>query len=108
MNFPLIAELLVGSFAAGGFSQKVGYYNPAMLAASVLMPVGAGRMSTTFQVETGHAMWIGHQVIFGFGLGLGLQQPSPGGAQTVLSRVDVPTGGSRSCSLRSSLGGRCL
>lgn len=34
------------------------------------MPIGAG-LITTFTPTTNHARWIGYQVIYGFGLGLG-------------------------------------
>ncbi|MCJ1247227.1 hypothetical protein MMC30_004441 [Trapelia coarctata] len=54
------------------------------------MSVGAG-LVTTFTRDTGHAQWIGYQVLFGFGLGLGYQQAGIA-AQTVLSKEDIPTG----------------
>jgi len=55
-----------------------------------MMPIGAGLIST-FTTTTNHSKWIGYQVIFGFGLGIGMQQASVA-LQTVLSRKDVPTG----------------
>lgn len=54
------------------------------------MPIGAGLLST-FTPSTGHAKWIGYQVIFGLGLGFGAQQPL-NVAQTVLGRSDIATG----------------
>jgi hypothetical protein len=56
----------------------------------VLTPIGAGLIST-LQVDSGHSEWIGYQVLYGYGLGLGFQQAQLA-AQTVLKRVDVPTG----------------
>ncbi|KAF2492708.1 major facilitator superfamily protein [Lophium mytilinum] len=87
---PLIISLVVASFIAGGFVQKVGYYTPPMLLSSILMPIGAG-LITTWQVNSGHAMWIGYQVFFGLGLGFGMQQ-STMAAQCVLNKKDVSSG----------------
>lgn len=39
----------------------------------MLSSVGIGLIST-WTVDTGMAYWIGYQVVFGFGVGLGLQQ----------------------------------
>ena len=90
MQLPLILGLVVASISAGICVSKIGYYTPFMIANSVIMSIGAG-LITTFTPSTGHAEWIGYQVIFGFGLGLGMQQASLA-AQAVLQRKDVPTG----------------
>jgi MFS family permease len=87
---PLIIALLVSSFFAGGTVSALGYYTPMLIGCSIIITIGAGLM-TTFKVDTGHAIWIGYQVIFGFGIGLGQQQASLA-AQTVLPAVDVPVG----------------
>lgn len=50
---------------------KFGYYVPFMIANGVIMSIGAG-LITTFTSKTIHARWIGYQVIFGYGLGLGM------------------------------------
>jgi hypothetical protein len=63
-----------------------------MLLGAVIMPIGAGLIST-FTVHTGHSKWIGYQVLYGFGMGLGMQQSSVA-VQTVLQRRDVATGAS--------------
>ena len=89
-NLPLILALVVAAIVNGAFVSQVGYYNPTMIASSVTMSVGAG-LVTTFRRDTGHAQWIGYQVIYGFGLGLGMQQ-SGIAAQTVLSKQDIPVG----------------
>ncbi|KAJ7615194.1 hypothetical protein DFH06DRAFT_1013362, partial [Mycena polygramma] len=53
---------------------------------------GAGLMIiSTFEANTGHAHWIGYQIIFGLGAGSGSQEPVIA-AQTVLSQEDIPTG----------------
>jgi len=90
MILPSLLALVVSSFLAGVFTKKTGYYAPMMIASSVVMPIGVG-LFTTFTPETGHAKWIGYQILFGFGLGLGMQQGSMA-AQTVLAKKDVPTG----------------
>ncbi|KAJ6579472.1 DHA14-like major facilitator [Mycena vulgaris] len=89
-NLPMILSLVISSLLAGGVITAVGYYTPFMIMSSILMAVGAGLLST-FTVNTGHAHWIGYQVIYGFGVGFGMQQPIMA-AQTVLSLQDVPTG----------------
>ena len=91
-NLPLILTLIIASIINGAFVSKVGYYAPTMIASSVVMSVGAGLL-TTFRRDTGHAQWIGYQVTYGFGLGLGMQQ-SGIAAQTVLSKQDIPVGAS--------------
>ncbi|KAJ6615532.1 major facilitator superfamily domain-containing protein [Mycena sp. CBHHK59/15] len=89
-NLPLILSLVVSSLVSGGVITFVGYYTPFMILSSVLMAVGAGLIST-FVPSTGHEHWIGYQIIFGFGVGFGMQQPIIA-AQTVLSLQDIPTG----------------
>lgn len=91
-NIPLVIALVVASIFSGGLVSKLGYYTPFMIASSMIMSVGAG-LITTFKQNTGHAEWIGYQVIYGFGLGLGMQQ-SAIACQTVLSRQDIPVGAS--------------
>jgi hypothetical protein len=87
---PLIIALLVASIIAGGTVSALGYYTPMLIGCSIIISAGAGMM-TTFKVDTGKAIWIGYQVIFGFGIGLGQQQAGLA-AQTVLPTVDVPVG----------------
>lgn len=90
MNLPLIISLVIGTIISGGLVTATGYYNPFMILCCLLMSIGAGLM-TTFTPTTGHAKWIGYQVVYGFGLGLGIQQASVA-VQTVLSKPDVPVG----------------
>lgn len=89
-TIPLVLALVVGAIGAGQLTGLLGYYTPFMIASACVMPIGAGLVST-FKVSTGEPTWIGYQVLFGIGLGMGMQQ---GGlaAQTVLSKKDVPTG----------------
>lgn len=88
-NIPLILGLVIVSMISGIFITVLGYYTPFMILSSVLMATGAGLIST-FKVGTGHAMWIGFQAIYGFGVGAGMQQGIIA-AQTVCTLDDVPT-----------------
>lgn len=89
-TIPLVLAVVVSSISAGFLVTKVGYYSPFMIANSIIMSIGAGLL-TTWTPDTLHPKWIGYQVIFGFGLGLGMQQASLA-AQAVLSRKDAPIG----------------
>ncbi|KAI0418135.1 MFS general substrate transporter [Xylaria grammica] len=89
-TLPFVLSLVVGSTLSGAFTQKVGYYVPAMIASPSLLAVGQGLMST-FRVNESSSHWIGFQVIGGFGLGLGMQAASLA-AQATLPAPDVPIG----------------
>lgn len=89
-NLPMIMALVVMSILSGILVTVTGYYTPWMIASSIFMAVGVGLLST-FEVDTGHAKWIGYQVIYGFGVGFGMQQALIA-AQTVLHIDDVPVG----------------
>lgn len=89
-TLPFVLSLVVGSTLSGAFTQKVGYYVPAMIASPSLLATGQGLMST-FRVNESSSHWIGFQVIAGFGLGLGMQASSLA-AQAVLPIPDVPIG----------------
>lgn len=89
-NLPMILSLVIASLVAGGLVTVLGYYTPFMIASSVLMAIGAGLIST-FAVDSSPAQWIGYQILYGIGVGIGMQQ-SLIAAQTVLTLQDVPTG----------------
>lgn len=89
-TLPFVLSLVVASTLSGIFTQKVGYYVPAMIASPSLLAIGQGLMST-FSVDEASSHWIGFQVIAGFGLGLGMQASSLA-AQAVLPMPDVPIG----------------
>ena len=92
MILPLVLAMTSAAVSAGLLTRKLGYYVPFMIACAVIMPIGAGLIST-FTPSTAHPAWIGYQVLFGLGLGLGQQQAMVA-AQTVLARKDVPIGAS--------------
>ncbi|KAJ7485668.1 DHA14-like major facilitator [Mycena latifolia] len=89
-NLPMILSLVISSLIAGGIVTAVGYYAPFMILSAIFMGVGAGLIST-FDISTEHTHWIGFQVIFGLGVGFGLQQPVMA-VQTVLRLQDIPIG----------------
>ncbi|KAJ5666648.1 hypothetical protein N7462_011057 [Penicillium macrosclerotiorum] len=89
-NIPMVLSLVIASILSGAAVSHTGYYVPFMLVSSIFMAIGAG-MITTFKVDTGHPAWIGYQVLFGLGLGSGMQQPTLA-AQTVLDQADVSIG----------------
>ncbi|KAE9372519.1 MFS general substrate transporter, partial [Stipitochalara longipes BDJ] len=90
MLLPMILATVATSLASGFIVSKVGYYTPFFILSSTITPIGAGLLAT-FTPSTGHAQWIGYQILYGIGLGLGAQQPLTV-IQTVLSRSDIATG----------------
>lgn len=90
MSIPLVLALVVAAMLCGAMVQRFGYYTPFMYGSVVLASIGAGLL-TTFHEDTNHSKWIGYQVLFGLGIGMGMQQ-SGLAVQTVLKHKDVPTG----------------
>lgn len=89
-TIPMVLGLVAGAIISGSIITATGYYVPWMFVSTVLMSTGAG-LITTFKLDTGSPAWIGYQVLFGLGLGVGMQQPSLA-AQTVLAGKDVSIG----------------
>lgn len=87
---PTTLGTVVFSLIAGFGVSKSGYYTPFMIVGSALLLVGASVIST-WKPSTSNATLIGHQILFGAGAGLGIQQAHTA-AQAVLSDVDIPTG----------------
>ncbi|KAK9234809.1 major facilitator superfamily domain-containing protein [Lipomyces kononenkoae] len=90
MSIPLVLSLVILSLICGGAVTALGHYVPMMILASILSSIGAGLL-TTFTVTTGHAEWIGYQVVYGAGIGAGMQMPLLA-AQVVLTLDDIPVG----------------
>ena len=86
----MVLGVVIFSMVSGILTTVLGYYTPFVLLASVLIGIGSGLLST-FTVDTGAGKWIGYQIIFGAGVGFGMQQPLIA-AQTVLKKKDVPLG----------------
>lgn len=90
MCLPMILAVVIANIISGAGTTVVGYYAPFIIIGTILMSIGAGLL-TTFEVTTGHPEWIGYQVIYGLGVGFGMQQALIT-VQTVLSLDDIPTG----------------
>lgn len=73
MNLPMLLAQVILSIVAGAYVTQFAYYTPFMIISSLLMAVGASLLST-FQPDIGSGKWIGYQVIFGAGVGTGMQQ----------------------------------
>jgi MFS family permease len=89
-TIPLVLSLVVMGIVGAMFTERVGYYVPAMLLSPCLCAVGGGMLST-LTPSAGSSHWIGYQVIYGFGIGCGFQTSNLA-PQTVLPRADVPLG----------------
>ncbi|KAF8192242.1 MFS transporter [Mycena galopus ATCC 62051] len=85
-TMPMILSLVIASVISGGLITSVGFYAPFILLSTALMTIGAGLIST-FKTNTGHSQWIGYQIIYGLGVGCGMQVPLVA-AQTVLELKD--------------------
>jgi hypothetical protein len=81
---------IIGSIMAGGWiCSKTGYYHPLMFAPITLGAVGAG-LIYTWDVDTSTSKLIGYQILYGVGVGLGLQQAIV--AVQAGSNIDIPSG----------------
>ena len=89
-NLPMIMGVVIFSVITGGLVTTLGYYTPFIYFSTIMMGIGAGLIAT-WKVDTGHSKWIGYQIIFGIGVGSGMQQTLMA-AQTVLPLDDVPVG----------------
>jgi len=89
-TIPLLLSMVILSIPTAIFTQKIGYYVPAMLISPIFCAAGAGLLST-LTPSSDHSKWIGFQVLYGFGLGCGFQTSNLA-PQNVLPRADVPTG----------------
>ncbi|KAH8734144.1 major facilitator superfamily domain-containing protein [Ilyonectria robusta] len=90
MLLPLILSTIIGTISSGIIISRTGYNTPFFLLSSVMMPIGAGLIST-FTPTTGAGKWISYQIILGIGFGFGVQQPM-NVVQTILDRADIATG----------------
>ncbi|PYH94687.1 MFS general substrate transporter [Aspergillus ellipticus CBS 707.79] len=92
MILPFVLSMVVTVISCGFLVAILGYYNPFMYASTILMSVAVGLLST-LQPTTPSPKWIGYQVLFGIGLGMGFMQANVA-VQTCLDRADVPVGAS--------------
>ncbi|KAJ4302891.1 hypothetical protein N0V90_001782 [Kalmusia sp. IMI 367209] len=71
---PMIIAHVIAALSSGPIVNNVGYYIPVALFAAILLSVGSGLIAT-FSPGTSTGKWIGYQILYGAGRGLGLQMP---------------------------------
>lgn len=89
-TLPMILSSVVSTILGGVLVSVLGYYAPFMLLSSVLMSIGSGLLTTLVNTST-PAQWIGYQLAFGIGIGLGGQLPIIA-VQAVLPIEEVASG----------------
>ena len=71
---PSILIALVFAVVAGRAVSVVGYYTPFALASAVFMAIGYG-LTATLGPHSSTGDWVGFQLLFGVGRGMGMQMP---------------------------------
>ncbi|KAL8807193.1 MAG: hypothetical protein Q9182_000875 [Xanthomendoza sp. 2 TL-2023] len=89
-TLPILLAQTICVVLGGIIVSTTGHYLPLMWASVVLTPIGAGLL-TTLNGGSGSGKWIGYQILYGIGGGLGYQQGITA-AQTVLSDADINIG----------------
>ncbi|KIV94567.1 hypothetical protein PV10_02322 [Exophiala mesophila] len=102
MTIPLVMSLVLANIASGIGTTLIGYYTPFYYLSVVFSTIGAGLL-TTFESNTASPKWIGYQIIYGFGVGFGMQQAIVT-VQAVLPLKDIPTG-TALCMFMQTFGG---
>jgi MFS family permease len=87
---PMVLALIFFGFIAAAITQKIGYYVPAMLLSPLFAAVGMGMLST-LTPSSGAGAWIGYQIVYGIGIGIGSQSANLV-SQATLPRSDMPIG----------------
>ncbi|MCJ1432591.1 hypothetical protein MMC27_001948 [Xylographa pallens] len=87
---PLIISLVFGAISSGIVVNSTGYYTQFLYIGCIFLAIGTG-LITTFTVDINEGKWIGFQILAGYGIGCGMQQPSMA-AQNHLTSQDIPTG----------------
>ncbi|KAK9241400.1 major facilitator superfamily domain-containing protein [Lipomyces kononenkoae] len=73
-TLPFIALFAVGSMMSGGIIGKTRVFQPFLLVGGLLATAGAALLYT-LEADSSKSRYLGPQVIFGFGIGLGCQVP---------------------------------
>ncbi|OAK95148.1 MFS general substrate transporter [Phaeosphaeriaceae sp. SRC1lsM3a] len=84
-----LVSMTISSIIIGGTVTKLGYYTPFCWFGSALFTIGAGLLYT-LKVNSTPGVWIGYQVLAGFGMGSCVQIPFIA-VQVVASQEDMPT-----------------
>ncbi|KAF7193418.1 MFS-type efflux pump MFS1, partial [Pseudocercospora fuligena] len=87
---PFLVSVTISAVLSGASITILGPLNPVMWIGSAIFVVGAG-MLYTLQPDSGPGMWIGYQVLAGFGAGMCVQVPFVA-VQVALSEKDMPIG----------------
>lgn len=87
---PFMLAVIISSVASGGLVTKFGKYYFVLVPSIMLVIIGTG-LITTWRVNTGHAKWIGFQVVMGLGTGGSFNIPLTA-VQAALPLDDIPTG----------------
>lgn len=87
---PFMICVIISSIGSGMAVTKFGRFTPILIVGIIPVIVGTG-LITTWGVDTGHAKWIGYQVVMGIGTGGSFQIPLTA-VQSALTLEDVPTG----------------
>lgn len=85
-----LVSITISSIVIGGAITSIGYYTPFMWFGSAVFCIGAG-MLYTLKINSSPGIWIGYQVLAGFGAGAGVQVPFVA-VQVVLNEKEMPTG----------------
>jgi MFS family permease len=88
----MVIPLIISTIVTGQLVSRIGYYTPFLIFGVCLASIGSGLL-TTLEIDTSEGIWIGFQIVYGFGLGCCAQAPNMA-AQTVLPREDVAIGAS--------------
>ena len=86
----MVIPLILAAIVTGQLVSRIGYYTPFLIFGTCLAAIGCGLL-TTLKVDISEGMWIGFQIVYGFGLGCCSPAPNMA-AQTVLAREDVAIG----------------
>ncbi|KAK6364531.1 hypothetical protein LTS17_012154 [Exophiala oligosperma] len=86
---PFMISLILSIMTGGWACSKIGYYNPFMFAPITLGTAGAG-LIYTWDIDTSTSKLIGYQVLYGIGVGLGIQQAVVA-VQAAAKNVDIPS-----------------
>ncbi|KAK3674258.1 hypothetical protein LTR78_005727 [Recurvomyces mirabilis] len=71
---PNIIAALLAAVIAGKLVGMIGYYTPFAILAAILMSIGLG-LCGMLGVNSSTGDWIGFQILFGVGRGMGMQMP---------------------------------
>jgi MFS family permease len=89
-SLPMVLGLTIGMLFAGQTQQYVNYIPPYMILSAILASIGCGLL-LTWTPDTSEAAWICELALFGFGQGMGWQQPFSI-SQAFLPTKDLPVG----------------